>query len=135
MQRMQVALGTIAIQVAPPLGQIAPAAVLFDQLDDAVAALAIAPRALDAKQTRGAYCGSISTTSAPVAFRRANPSCSSATCGSKAISRSTELVPPATAPGRAAPKDDKALHSALDLIRGITTNSAYPPNPKTAVPN
>ncbi|MFL6799979.1 MAG: S41 family peptidase [Xanthobacteraceae bacterium] len=33
------------------------------------------------------------------------------------------------------PKDDKALHSALDLIRGITKNSAYPPNSKTAVPN
>jgi carboxyl-terminal processing protease len=33
------------------------------------------------------------------------------------------------------PKDDKALHNALDLIRGITKNSAYPPNPKTAVPN
>src|SRR5437016_2024842 len=31
------------------------------------------------------------------------------------------------------PKDDKALHSALDLIRGIEKNSAYPPNPKTAV--
>ncbi len=33
------------------------------------------------------------------------------------------------------PKDDKALHKALDLIRGIQKNSAYPPNPKTAVPN
>jgi carboxyl-terminal processing protease len=33
------------------------------------------------------------------------------------------------------PKDDKALHNALDLIRGITKNSAYPPNLKTAVPN
>src|SRR6266542_3020726 len=33
------------------------------------------------------------------------------------------------------PKDDKALHSALDLIRGIQKNSAYPPNPKSAVPN
>jgi carboxyl-terminal processing protease len=32
------------------------------------------------------------------------------------------------------PKDDKALHTALDLIRGIQENSAYPPNPKTAVP-
>jgi len=32
-------------------------------------------------------------------------------------------------------KDDKALHTALDLIRGIQKNSAYPPNPKTAVPN
>jgi carboxyl-terminal processing protease len=32
------------------------------------------------------------------------------------------------------PKDDKALHTALDLIRGILKNSAYPPNPKTAVP-
>jgi carboxyl-terminal processing protease len=33
------------------------------------------------------------------------------------------------------PKDDKALHTALDLIRGIQKNSAYPPNPKTGVPN
>src|SRR6476646_6238387 len=32
-------------------------------------------------------------------------------------------------------KDDKALHTALDLIRGVQKNSAYPPNPKTAVPN
>ena len=31
------------------------------------------------------------------------------------------------------PKDDKALHTALDLIRGIAKNPAYPPNPKTAV--
>jgi carboxyl-terminal processing protease len=30
------------------------------------------------------------------------------------------------------PKDDKALHSALDLIRGVTTNSAFPPNTKRA---
>jgi carboxyl-terminal processing protease len=33
------------------------------------------------------------------------------------------------------PKDDKALHTALDLIRGFQKNSAYPPNPKTAVLN
>jgi carboxyl-terminal processing protease len=33
------------------------------------------------------------------------------------------------------PKGDKALHTALDLIRDILKNSAYPPNPKTAVPN
>jgi carboxyl-terminal processing protease len=33
------------------------------------------------------------------------------------------------------PKNDKALHTALDLIRGIQKNSAYPPNPKTALPN
>src|SRR5262249_22739327 len=33
------------------------------------------------------------------------------------------------------PKDDKALPTALDLIRGIKKTSAYPPNPKTAVPN
>jgi carboxyl-terminal processing protease len=33
------------------------------------------------------------------------------------------------------PKDDKALHAALDLIRGIKKDAAYPPNPKTAVPN
>jgi hypothetical protein len=32
-------------------------------------------------------------------------------------------------------QDDKALHTALDLIRGIQKNSAFPPNPKTAVPN
>ena len=30
------------------------------------------------------------------------------------------------------PKNDKALKMALDLIRGTTTNSAYPPNPKRA---
>ncbi len=33
------------------------------------------------------------------------------------------------------PKNDKALHTALDLIRGVQKNSAYPPNPKTAVVN
>ena len=33
------------------------------------------------------------------------------------------------------PKDDKALHTALDLIRGVQKDSAYPPNPKTAVPD
>src|SRR6187431_285523 len=30
------------------------------------------------------------------------------------------------------PKDDKALKSALDLIRGVTTNSAFPPSAKRA---
>ena len=30
------------------------------------------------------------------------------------------------------PKNDKALKMALDLIRGTTTNAAYPPNPKAA---
>jgi len=33
------------------------------------------------------------------------------------------------------PKDDKALNTALELIRGVQKNSAYPPNPKAAVPN
>jgi carboxyl-terminal processing protease len=33
------------------------------------------------------------------------------------------------------PKDDKALHTALDLIRGVQKDAAYPPNPKLAVPN
>jgi carboxyl-terminal processing protease len=33
------------------------------------------------------------------------------------------------------PKDDKALQTALELIRGTQKNSAYPPNPKQAVPN
>ncbi|MGA8611482.1 MAG: S41 family peptidase [Xanthobacteraceae bacterium] len=32
-------------------------------------------------------------------------------------------------------KDDKALKEALDLLRGATTNAAFPPNAKTAVPN
>ena len=32
-------------------------------------------------------------------------------------------------------KDDKALRKALDVIRGVTTQTAAPPNPKTAVPN
>ena len=31
------------------------------------------------------------------------------------------------------PKDDKALHTALDLIRGVQKNPAYPGHPKTAV--
>jgi carboxyl-terminal processing protease len=31
-------------------------------------------------------------------------------------------------------KDDKALHAALELIRGTRTNAAFPPNPK-GVPN
>jgi carboxyl-terminal processing protease len=29
-------------------------------------------------------------------------------------------------------KDDKALHMAIDLLRGVKTNSAFPPNPKAA---
>ena len=33
------------------------------------------------------------------------------------------------------PKDDKALHSAVALIRGQESNAAYPPNVKLAVPN
>jgi len=33
------------------------------------------------------------------------------------------------------PKDDKALHAAIDLIRGEAKNAAYPPNEKLAVPN
>jgi carboxyl-terminal processing protease len=33
------------------------------------------------------------------------------------------------------PKNDKALNTALDLIRGIQKHSAFPPNPKAAVPN
>ncbi len=32
-------------------------------------------------------------------------------------------------------KDDRALKTALDLLRGTTTNAAFPPNPKAAVPN
>jgi len=33
------------------------------------------------------------------------------------------------------PKNDKALKTALDLIRGIQTNAAYPPNPRAGMPN
>jgi carboxyl-terminal processing protease len=33
------------------------------------------------------------------------------------------------------PKDDKALRTALDLIRGVQQNPAYPAHPKTAVLN
>ena len=32
-------------------------------------------------------------------------------------------------------KNDKALQQAIDLLRGTTTNAAFPPNPKTPVPN
>ncbi|HEY5278853.1 MAG TPA: S41 family peptidase [Pseudolabrys sp.] len=33
------------------------------------------------------------------------------------------------------PKDDKALHAADDLLRGVQVNSAFPPNPKTPIAN
>jgi carboxyl-terminal processing protease len=33
------------------------------------------------------------------------------------------------------PKDDKALNLAYELLRGTKVNAAFPPNPKTAVPN
>ncbi len=32
-------------------------------------------------------------------------------------------------------KNDKALQMALELLRGATTDAAFPPNPKTVVPN
>ncbi len=32
-------------------------------------------------------------------------------------------------------KDDKALHMALDLLRGTASNANFPPNPKAAEPN
>jgi len=32
-------------------------------------------------------------------------------------------------------KDDKALKAAMDLLHGVTVNSAFPPNPKAAIPN
>ncbi len=32
-------------------------------------------------------------------------------------------------------KDDKALHMALDLLRGTASNAAFPPNSRAAVPN
>src|SRR5690348_15416993 len=33
------------------------------------------------------------------------------------------------------PKDDKALKLAVDLLRGVTNNAAFPPDAKRAVPN
>jgi carboxyl-terminal processing protease len=33
------------------------------------------------------------------------------------------------------PKDDKALKAAIDLLRGVATNTAFPPNPKAGIPN
>ena len=33
------------------------------------------------------------------------------------------------------PKDDKALHMALDLMRGTQVNSAFPPEPDQAAAN
>jgi carboxyl-terminal processing protease len=33
------------------------------------------------------------------------------------------------------PKQDKALNTALDLIRGVQKNAAFPPNPKASSPN
>jgi carboxyl-terminal processing protease len=33
------------------------------------------------------------------------------------------------------PKNDKALNTALDLVRGVQKNSAFPPNPRSAIPN
>jgi carboxyl-terminal processing protease len=33
------------------------------------------------------------------------------------------------------PKDDKALHLALDLLRGVQTNPAFPPAPQSAMRN
>jgi carboxyl-terminal processing protease len=33
------------------------------------------------------------------------------------------------------PKDDKQLTMALELMRGVQKNAAFPPNPKAAVPN
>ena len=43
--------------------------------------------------TLGTYCGSINTTSAPVALRRASPSRNRDACGCTALPSSTELVP------------------------------------------
>lgn len=49
MQGMYVALGAVASEVAHPLGQVASAPVLLDQLGDVVAPLAVASGALDAE--------------------------------------------------------------------------------------
>ena len=46
----------------------------------------------------------------------------------KELTGSQSYVPPD-------PKDDKALHFADDLLRGVQVNSAFPPNSKTPIPN
>ncbi|MGH6673552.1 MAG: S41 family peptidase [Xanthobacteraceae bacterium] len=46
----------------------------------------------------------------------------------KEASGSQSYVPPDE-------KNDKALQEAIDLLRGTATNAAFPPNPKTPVPN
>ena len=33
------------------------------------------------------------------------------------------------------PKDDKQLNYALDLLRGLQVNSAFPPDPAAGIPN
>jgi hypothetical protein len=33
------------------------------------------------------------------------------------------------------PKEDKALHMAVDLLRGVRKNPVFPPSPKTSAPN
>src|SRR5262245_61083230 len=48
-QRVYVALGAVAFEIAHPPGQVAPAVVLLDQLGDLVDALPRASRALDAQ--------------------------------------------------------------------------------------
>jgi carboxyl-terminal processing protease len=50
------------------------------------------------------------------------------TTGAKEESGSSVYVPPE-------PKDDKQLNYALDLIRGLQVNAAFPPNANKAVPN
>src|SRR6478609_8234103 len=46
----------------------------------------------------------------------------------KELGGSQSYVPPD-------PQNDKALHTALDLIRGLQMNSSFPPNVKAPVPN
>jgi carboxyl-terminal processing protease len=48
--------------------------------------------------------------------------------GGKEQTGSQSYVPPD-------PKNDKALTTAVELLRGIKVNSAFPPNPKAPIPN
>ena len=66
--------------------------------------------------------------------RRAARRASRATWPTRTTSRQTETsgslayVPPD-------PKDDKQLNYALDLLRGLQVNSAFPPDPNRGIPN
>ena len=65
---------------------------------------------------------------ADAARRASRAICQSAKATTKEDSGSLAYVPPD-------PKDDKQLNYALDLLRGLQVNSAFPPDPNRGIPN